>query len=139
MLSKIHTAPWVGLPGEFEPGAQRWTQYDCVLLGDPALKIRTSGTVTGTPVKNNFIYFSLFPNPTHGILNISYSLPEASNVNLQILNTTGEEVWKGSLGKEQTSGKHQFSVDLGNLSSGIYYCRIVTSMTSQTKKLVIIH
>ena len=59
MLSKIHTAPWVGLPGEFEPGAQRWTQYDCVLLGDPALKIRTSGTVTGTPVKNN-LNISLF-------------------------------------------------------------------------------
>ncbi len=37
MISKIQTAPWVGLPGEFEPGAQRWTQYDCTLLGDPAL------------------------------------------------------------------------------------------------------
>ncbi len=41
MMSKIKTAPWVGLPGEFEPGAQRWVHYDCNALGDPALKIWT--------------------------------------------------------------------------------------------------
>jgi hypothetical protein len=139
MLSKIHTAPWVGLPGEFEPGAQRWTQYDCVLLGDPALNIQTSGTVTGMPAKNNFMYFSLYPNPTHGTLNISYSLPEASDVNLQIFNATGQQVGKDYSWKEETSGSHHFSMELGDLSSGIYYCRIVTGTTSQTKKLIVIN
>ena len=42
MISKIKTAPWIGLPGEFEPGAQRWCQYDCNLFGDPALEIWTA-------------------------------------------------------------------------------------------------
>lgn len=42
MISKIKTAPWVGIPGEFEPGAQRWVHYDCNALGDPALKIWTT-------------------------------------------------------------------------------------------------
>ena len=41
-ISKIKTAPWVSLPGEFEPGAQRWCQFGCNLLGDPALKIWTA-------------------------------------------------------------------------------------------------
>jgi len=35
-MSKIKTAPWIGLPGEFEPGAQRWCHYDCNVIGDPA-------------------------------------------------------------------------------------------------------
>ena len=53
MISKIKTAPWIGLPGEFEPGAQRWTQYDCTLLGDPALWIRTTDPVSGIPDQGN--------------------------------------------------------------------------------------
>jgi hypothetical protein len=138
MISKIRTVPWVGLPGEFEPGAQRWTQYDCTLLGDPALWIHTAGTATGIPVKNNSMYFSLYPNPAHGTLNVSYSLPEDSDVTFEILNTTGQQVEKDYSWKKENSGNHQFSIELGDLSSGIYYCRIETNKTTQTKKLVVI-
>ncbi len=42
MISKIKTAPWVTMPGEFEPGAQRWCHYGCNAFGDPALEIWTS-------------------------------------------------------------------------------------------------
>jgi hypothetical protein len=41
LISKIKTAPWVGLPGEFEPGAQRWCHFCCNVFGDPALEIWT--------------------------------------------------------------------------------------------------
>jgi hypothetical protein len=41
-ISKIKTAPYVGLPGEFEPGAQRWCHFGCNLLGDPALRVWTA-------------------------------------------------------------------------------------------------
>jgi hypothetical protein len=41
MMSKIKTAPFIGLPGEWEPGAQRWVHYDCNAFGDPAMKIWT--------------------------------------------------------------------------------------------------
>ena len=54
MMSKIKTAPWVGLPGEFEPGAQRWVHYDCNALGDPALKIWTvASTLTVLPANQD--------------------------------------------------------------------------------------
>jgi hypothetical protein len=41
LISKIKTAPWISLPGEFEPGAQRWCHYCCNVFGDPAMEIRT--------------------------------------------------------------------------------------------------
>ncbi|MCX6276985.1 MAG: C25 family cysteine peptidase [Bacteroidetes bacterium] len=41
LISKIRTAPWIGLPGEFEPGAQRWCHFCCNVFGDPALEIWT--------------------------------------------------------------------------------------------------
>jgi len=40
-ISKIKTAPWVGLPGEYEAGAQRWVHYCCNVFGDPAMEIWT--------------------------------------------------------------------------------------------------
>ncbi len=46
MISKIKTAVWVGLPAEFEPGAQRWCHYDCNLFGDPAMEIWTGEPTT---------------------------------------------------------------------------------------------
>jgi len=49
MISKIKTASWIGLPGEFEPGAQRWVHYDCNAFGDPALAIWTSEPETFIP------------------------------------------------------------------------------------------
>jgi hypothetical protein len=138
MISKIKTAPWIGLPGEFEPGAQRWTQYDCTLLGDPALWIRTQDYGSGIPVFSSPVDFSLYPNPTHGVLNISFSLSEPSDVTLQILDATGQQVGNIHSWKSAGIGKHQVPVDAGNLSSGIYYCRLETNRATQTRKLVVL-
>jgi hypothetical protein len=139
MISKIRTAPWIGLPGEFEPGAQRWTQYDCTLLGDPALWIASADTSTnGVAVKRSSSYLSLYPNPSQGHLSVIFSIPEASNVTLQILDATGRQAVPEYSWKSQDSGKHQYSIDLTNLSSGIYYGRLESNNSIQTKKLILI-
>jgi len=49
-ISKIRTAPFVGLPGEFEPGAQRWVHYCCNLFGDPALEVYTQEPTVFYPI-----------------------------------------------------------------------------------------
>jgi len=138
MMSKILTAPWVGLPGEFEPGAQLWTQFDCNLLGDPALWIWTEDPVSGIAVNSTIMTFSLYPNPSHGTLNVTYSLPQSSDLNLRIFDATGQQVGNDHSWKAEGSGKHLYSIDLTGLSSGIYYCRLESNKTSLTKKLVII-
>lgn len=50
MVSKAETAPFVDLPGEYEPGAHRWCFYDCNVLGDPAMALWTEAphSVTAT-------------------------------------------------------------------------------------------
>jgi len=138
MISKIMTAPWIGLPGEFEPGAQRWTQYDCTLLGDPALWIRTKDPESGIQVKTNSLNFSLYPNPTHGALTLAFSLPVPSDVTLRIFDATGQQVGNEFSWTDLEYGKHQVSLDLSGFSSGIYYCRIETNRDSRTNKLVIL-
>ncbi|MCX6244336.1 MAG: C25 family cysteine peptidase [Bacteroidetes bacterium] len=138
MISKIKTAPWVGLPGEFEPGAQRWTMYDCTLLGDPALHIWTHDPVIGIPVVKNSMNIALYPNPSHGMVQVDYSIPETSVVTLQILDATGQQVAGVHSWKAEAGVSHRYTVDVSSLPAGIYYCRFSTDNGIQTKKLVII-
>jgi hypothetical protein len=42
LKSKTETAPFVEVPGEFEPGATRWCFYDNNVLGDPAMALWTN-------------------------------------------------------------------------------------------------
>ena len=41
LVSRLRTAPFVTIPDEFEPGANRWTFYGCNVLGDPAMDLWT--------------------------------------------------------------------------------------------------
>jgi len=50
MMSKIKTAPFIGLPGEWEPGAQRWCHYCCNVFGDPAMEIWTEEPTAFTEI-----------------------------------------------------------------------------------------
>jgi hypothetical protein len=138
MQSKIMTAPWIGLPSEFEPGAQRWSQYDNNLLGDPALWIWISEPVNGVAVKSLSFSCSVYPNPAHNVMNVNYSLPASSNVTLRLLDATGQSVGIDRSWNSQVSGNHLYSFDISNLSSGVYYCRIEASNSIVTKKLVVI-
>jgi len=40
-MSRIHTAPFLTAPDQWEPGALRWCFYGCTLLGDPAMDLWT--------------------------------------------------------------------------------------------------
>jgi hypothetical protein len=48
VISKVNTAPYIGLPGEWEPGAQRWCHFCCNVYGDPALELWTAEPSTFT-------------------------------------------------------------------------------------------
>jgi hypothetical protein len=50
LITKINTAPWISLPGEFEPGAQRWCHYCCNVFGDPAMEIWTEEPAVFTAI-----------------------------------------------------------------------------------------
>jgi len=137
MISKINTAPWLNLPGEFEPGAQRWCHYDCNSLGDPALEMMIDEPV-GIQEKNNSASFSVSPNPAKDMITITYSLPSSSNVTFTIFNNQGQQVQTALTYTGQAKGNHSAELNLSNLQSGTYYCRLEAGVSSRTKKVVII-
>jgi hypothetical protein len=139
MMSKIMTAPYVGLPGEFEPGAQRWVHYDCNVLGDPALVIWTDNPPpAGIHEKNKSFSFSLFPNPAINTTTIAIQGEKGTKVQITILNSLGQQVINGQAFEIPSSGEQNFNIDLGLLPSGYYLCKVGSTSSNEVKKLIIV-
>lgn len=135
-MSKIKTAPWVGLPGEFEPGAQRWCHYDCNVLGDPALKIWIDNPTVGMTEAGNALACSLSPNPCRDQATLTYTTKAAGDVSMTLLNPLGQPVLTASY-TAGSAGSHSAVINTGGLPNGIYLCRIKTNSASQITKLIV--
>ncbi|MCF8266867.1 MAG: T9SS type A sorting domain-containing protein [Ignavibacteriales bacterium] len=85
-----------------------------------------------------FTLYQNYPNPFNPLTVISFELPEASKVTLQVFNTLGEEVAVLANGEQFQAGSHQKSFDAGKLTSGMYLYKITTSNFTATKKMMLI-
>ncbi|SMO42578.1 T9SS type A sorting domain-containing protein [Gracilimonas mengyeensis] len=94
---------------------------------------REAGTPKGFALEQNY------PNPFNPTTNISYSIPEASDVSLTIYNAMGQEVATLYQGM-QSAGNHTVTFNASNLASGIYFYRLDSpdAGVSITRKLTLI-
>jgi len=94
------------------------------------------------PARNGIVLEQNQPNPFISHTWINYSLPEKSNVSLNIFNVNGELVRMLQNG-QQPAGKHSVRWngmnDTGNpVSPGIYFYRLQTEGFSETRKMFIL-
>jgi hypothetical protein len=134
-MSKIMTAPWTNLPGEFEPGAQRWCMYDCNVLGDPALKVWRNNPSVGLGSLSDTRLVSLTPNPCSDFCNITLQSGFKGQFSVSLINTIGVEVLNRQL--ENVSNSATIHLSVSGLPSGSYICRISSPTTTETAKLII--
>ncbi len=135
-MSKIKTAPWVGLPGEFEPGAQRWCFYDCNVLGDPAMEVWTDDPNTGIRETGSSLVFGLSPNPCRETATLSLVLGSKSDIRVSITNSVGQVVYAKLIAGQQ-AGMVSIPISVAGLPSGIYFCQIEADGNNGTRKLII--
>ncbi|MFI5172163.1 MAG: T9SS type A sorting domain-containing protein, partial [Chitinophagales bacterium] len=67
---------------------------------------------------------AITPNPVSNTAEINFTLQNASEVNVSIFNLMGEEV-KTIMNSTETSGFHNYSIDVSSLPSGNYVYRVV--------------
>jgi hypothetical protein len=78
-----------------------------------------------------------FPNPFNPVTTIPYTLRNAGDVRLSIVNVLGQEVSVVVDGLHQ-AGTHQVSFDASHLASGIYTAVLTNGTDVQTSKLLLV-
>jgi hypothetical protein len=91
----------------------------------------------GNPAFRSFRLEQNYPNPFNPETNISYSLPRASDVRLEIFDLQGRKVSDQVAGKKP-AGSHRYTFDGKILPSGVYvYCLHAGEFT-QKKKMILL-
>ncbi len=79
-----------------------------------------------------------YPNPFNPTTKINFRVPKETNVNIKIYDITGREV-KELLNKKEKPGYYSITLNGSDLSSGVYFYRMITSSGySSVKKLMLL-
>ncbi len=76
----------------------------------------------------------IYPNPSNGSINLRFSNLNESNVNIKVLNLLGEMVFENIYSYKVNN----LTIDLSNLSKGVYFININTKSNQYTKKISIV-
>ena len=77
----------------------------------------------------------VFPNPTFGVINISFTVVSTQDIKVRILNQLGEELALEYL--QQYIGDYNTSINLSIHAKGIYFLEIETGAGLINKKLIL--
>jgi len=78
-----------------------------------------------------------YPNPFNPSTDISFSLPHACHVKLEVFNIMGQRI-ETLVDRQMEAGEHTVSFDGGSKASGMYLYRLTTDESAITKKMLLV-
>ena len=97
----------------------------------------TSVELIDTDVPENYYLSNAYPNPFNPSTRIDFTIPQSSDIKLEIFNLTGEIV-KEINAAGLSPGTYTVSINLNEFVSGTYIVRLVTETFSSTKKMLML-
>ena len=91
----------------------------------------------GLDEKTNEKQFSIFPNPAYNQFNITFSLENQAQVNLELYDKLGKFVTL-IIDESMSQGDHHVTVNAEGLPYGIYFCRFKAGSQSFNGKMVVV-
>jgi len=120
--------------------------YEVISAADPTVKLTGSVdlffTITdaGDPditLPSGFTLMQNYPNPFNPTTTIAFNIPSSTTAQLEIFNVIGQTVEVMDLGR-LGAGEHQIQYDASALASGVYFYRLTTEQTHQSKKMILL-
>ncbi|MEL6836891.1 MAG: T9SS type A sorting domain-containing protein [Bacteroidota bacterium] len=105
-----------------------------------SLVAETDGTTIDVPPSATTLgdmRLEVYPNPTVGLTNLRYELPEGGPVSIQVLNTLGNLMKTVEDQVEKPAGVYRQVVDLSMLPAGMYYIAIVGANDKRIKPVIL--
>jgi hypothetical protein len=93
-----------------------------------------------TPISQVASEFSLkqnYPTPFNPVTRFEFQIAKSAPVTLVVYNTLGEQV-QTILNQQLSPGSYKIDFDAGNLSSGIYFYRLIAGNFTDTKKMILV-
>ena len=81
--------------------------------------------------------FQNYPNPFNPVTSISFFLPKASPVKIEVFNVMGKKMTT-IINSKKNMGSHTVEFDASELGSGVYFYRIQTNQFMDVKKMILI-
>jgi hypothetical protein len=100
--------------------------------GDAPMAIKETA---GAPLPATFALSESCPNPFNPSTAITYDLPEARYVQLEIYNITGQRV-AALVSEHQEPGRYTVRWHAGESGSGVYFCRLKAGRFQETRRMV---
>jgi hypothetical protein len=97
----------------------------------------SSGEYAGSDLPQAFALNQNYPNPFNPATTISYDLPQAVQVELQVYNVIGQRV-ATLVSEHQQAGSYTVSFDAARLSSGTYLIRMQAGEHTFTRKMMLV-
>ena len=148
LLDLIAKTKSVGGLGVFywEPECYNWQNYN---LGawDPYTKeptaaldafpgISATAVTKGKSMPTGY-NLEIYPNPFNPDTKIEYTVPRSSNISIAVYDMLGREVTSLKNGY-QHAGNYRLTWSAGDVSSGVYFCRMKSENFVETKKIILL-
>jgi hypothetical protein len=88
-------------------------------------------------INKNFRLYQNYPNPFNPETEINFTLSRSSPVILRVYDSLGSEVTT-LVNNELSAGDYKTSFSGSGLSSGIYYYRLNTDNSAETRKMILL-
>ncbi|HEX9654632.1 MAG TPA: T9SS type A sorting domain-containing protein [bacterium] len=85
----------------------------------------------------DFMLQQSYPNPFNPTTVISYTVPTAAHVKLEIFNIKGEII-QALVDEFKSRGSYSARFDASKFTSGLYFYRLTTGPFQQTRKMILV-
>ncbi|MEW6509232.1 MAG: T9SS type A sorting domain-containing protein [Bacteroidota bacterium] len=86
---------------------------------------------------NEFSLEQNYPNPFNPTTKIKYTIPNSEKVLIKVYDVLGREA-KTLLNEYKDGGTYEIEFDASNLTSGLYFYKIISGNKTETRKMMLV-